>query len=141
MIATKTIAQSALASLLAVSVVSLTGCSNATPIKCYGVSQKGGDQWIGMSKGECNKLAGGVAKPMSTQEQSQVTVYPYDDYVKCYGVAAANMNDCGTKTSACGGSFSVPKSTSAWIAIPKEICEQVGGIVAIPGKDANSGKG
>ncbi len=132
----KTTAQAALAGLLALSVVSLAGCSKPTEVKCYGVAAKGADQWIGMPKGECAKLANSVEKPMTPAESAQVQVYPATDYVKCYGVAAANMNDCGTKTSACGGSYSMPASPDAWIAIPGQICSQVkGAILEEPGSD------
>ena len=132
----KKTAQVALAGLLSVNVLALSGCSKPTEVKCYGLTQNS-DQWIGMSKGECAKLAGGVAKPMTAQEAAQVTVYPASDYVKCYGVAAANMNDCGTKTSACGGSYSDPRSPLAWIAIPKQICQQLpGAILEEPGSSS-----
>ena len=86
-----------------------------------------------MPKGECEKLADHKIEYMSPAEASHVATYPYDTYVKCYGVAAAGMNDCATDTTACGGSVTVPRDTGAWVAIPQGICEQLkGGIVAQP---------
>ena len=129
----KTATSVALTSLLA---LGLSSCSKSpTYVKCYGVSKAGADKWIGMTQGQCKKLAGSKAKPITAAEMNKVTKYTPDDYIKCYGVAAASMNDCGTKTTACGGSVSTPRSPNAWIATPKGICEQIkGGIVVIPKK-------
>lgn len=117
--------KTAVASLLAFTAAALGGCSHSQEVKCYGVSAQGSDHWIGMPEGECAKLADSHAQPLSSDEVKQVTHYAYSDYVKCYGVAAAGMNDCATKSTACGGSVSVPKAKDAWIAIPKGICEQL----------------
>lgn len=47
------------------------------------------------------------------------------DYVKCYGVAAASKNDCGTKSTACAASVSTPGACYAWIYTPKDLCEKL----------------
>lgn len=49
----------------------------------------------------------------------------HSDYIKCYGVAAANKNDCGTVISACGASIAEPGACYAWIFTPKEICAKL----------------
>ena len=129
----KSAAAAALSSLLA---LGLSACHKQEAyVKCYGVSKQGADQWIGMTPGQCKKLASSKAMPITPDEMKSVTKYTTDDYIKCYGVAAASMNDCGTKTSACGGTIAQPHSPDAWIAIPKGICEQVkGGVVVVPKK-------
>jgi uncharacterized membrane protein len=111
---------------IAASVLILSGCSEK-PVKCFGVSGHSPDHGIIMGAGECKKLAGGQAKPLTTAETKQYKPYPYDSYVKCYGVAAAGMNDCGTKSTACGGSVHTARTPGAWIAIPKGVCEQLKG--------------
>lgn len=126
----KATASAALSSLLALSVA---GCHSSNNVKCYGVAKKG--QWIGMSEGKCKKLAGSKAEPIAPNSTIKVKKYSGDDYIKCYGVAAASMNDCATKTSACGGTAHTPRSKDAWIALPEGICQQVkGGIVVAPKK-------
>ena len=112
--------------VIAASVMMLSGCSQK-PVKCFGVSKQGADHSIVMGGGECKKLAGGQAKPLSTVATKQYKPYPYDSYVKCYGVAAAGMNDCGTKSTACGGSVHTPRAPGAWIAVPRGVCEQLKG--------------
>lgn len=93
-----------------------------------------------ISKGTCKKLAG--SKPVALTCESSHTSgedlvcdnpkftikhYSYDSYVKCYGVAAGAMNDCGTATTACGGSVATPRDKGAWIAVPAGICSQIKG--------------
>jgi uncharacterized membrane protein len=48
-------------------------------------------------------------------------------YVKCYGVAAAGKNDCGTGVSACAGTVKVDRACYAWINTPKGLCEKIAG--------------
>lgn len=125
-----------LSSVSVLSLLGLVGCSNGKPVACYGISKQGSDKPVIMESGLCRKLAYSKAKPATENQLKQMKKYSYDSYVKCYGVAAANMNDCGTKTSACGGSVHVDASKDAWVAIPKGICEQIkNGIVVVPEKD------
>jgi uncharacterized membrane protein len=126
-------AAAALSSLLALGMSACSGSDKETYIKCHGVSKEGANHWIATSSGQCKKLAGSRIEPLTAEQQNSVKKYSTNDYIKCYGVAAASKNDCGTKTTACGGSVATPRSKDAWIAIPQEICEQVkGGIVAAP---------
>ncbi len=128
----KTTANAALSSLLA---LGLSSCGQSHYVKCYGVAKTGNRHWIGMTKGECEKLASSHAQPITATEMQHVKKYTAEDYIKCYGVAAGSKNDCGTKTTACGGSVQTPKAKDAWIAIPKGLCQQIkGGIVVTPKK-------
>ncbi len=64
------------------------------------------------------------------------------DYIKCYGVAAANKNDCGTPGTACAASVANPAACYAWIYTPKDICEKLANAsVNAPAKDCKSPKG
>lgn len=136
------IVQLALTGVITLSVLSVTGCGKSTPhlVACAGVSNN--NEPINMPLGTCKKLAGN--KPISltcdvwhdtstayicedTGSKLTVPRYTQSDYVKCYGIAAANMNDCGTATTACGGSVHVDRQKDAWIAIPNGICKQIKG--------------
>jgi uncharacterized membrane protein len=47
---------------------------------------------------------------------------------KCYGIAKAGLNDCGTATnSGCAGSSTVDSDKSAWIYVPKGTCNKIVG--------------
>lgn len=109
-----------------VSLSLLNGCSHPI-VKCEGINKNPKQSWIMMPAGECKKIAGSHPQSIPAQEAQKVKRYPYNSYIKCYGIAAAGMNDCGTAISACGGSVEVARSPDAWIALPKGICEQLEG--------------
>ncbi len=47
---------------------------------------------------------------------------------KCFGIAKAGLNDCGTATnSGCAGSSTVDGQVSAWIYVPKGTCNKIVG--------------
>jgi len=52
-------------------------------------------------------------------------------FEKCYGVANANKNDCGSRGhNSCAGTASVAKDPDAWIYVPAGTCAKiVGGVV------------
>jgi uncharacterized membrane protein len=54
---------------------------------------------------------------------------------KCFGVAKAGLNDCGTATnSGCAGSSKVDGDKSAWIYVPKGTCNKIMGGSLTEGK-------
>jgi uncharacterized membrane protein len=119
---------SVLGLILATGSMALTACdSNSSPsVECKGVGKNGPNSSVLMTKGMCAKIAGGVATPTTEIYKDPGA----NSYVECYGVVAAGENDCATNTSACGGTNTVNKSTTAWIAIPQGICSQLdGGII------------
>lgn len=113
-----------LASTVAAGVVS---CSHQDFIACHGLSTTDGKSYVIMSEGLCTKLAGGRPEPLP----AGVTPPKINenDYVMCYGVAAAGKNDCGTKTTACAGTISKAKDPGAWVAALDGVCKQIGGRV------------
>jgi hypothetical protein len=137
------ITQLTLIGVVTFSTLMLTACNpgkHPNFVACNGVSKN--NMPINMLAGTCKKLADSKATPLKCdnwQETnnsyicrdpgSNITVvrYPQSDYVKCYGIVAANMNDCGTATTACGGSVHVNRQKDAWIAIPNGICKQIKG--------------
>lgn len=109
--------------------ITLTGCNQGGDfVACHGVAKKGSkESYVVMDKGLCGKLAGGKAEPLPKGVKAP-KINP-NNYIKCYGVAAAGKNDCGTKTTACAGSVKVAKSPEGWVTALKGVCEKVGGRV------------
>jgi len=46
---------------------------------------------------------------------------------KCYGIAKAGKNDCGTATQSCGGKSTSNGAKNAWVALPKGTCSKIVG--------------
>jgi uncharacterized membrane protein len=51
---------------------------------------------------------------------------------KCYGVAKAGQNECGTATHGCAGQAAVDKDPAEWRSVPKGSCEKSGGKLTPP---------
>lgn len=49
------------------------------------------------------------------------------DQEKCYGVAKAGQNDCGTATHGCAGQARADNDEKEWKYVAKGTCEKVGG--------------
>lgn len=112
---------------LAISTLALTtvDCSHHHLVACYGLHTINKKPYVVMDEGLCTKLAGGISKPLPPN--AVIPEINDNDYVMCYGVAAAGKNDCGTKTTACSGSISTPKDPSAWVAALSGVCKEIGG--------------
>jgi uncharacterized membrane protein len=46
---------------------------------------------------------------------------------KCYGIAKAGQNDCGTATHACAGLAKKDNAPDEWKYVPKGTCTKLGG--------------
>lgn len=46
---------------------------------------------------------------------------------KCYGIAKAGMNDCGTPTHSCASHTTNDSSPDDWIYVPKGTCDKIVG--------------
>ena len=46
---------------------------------------------------------------------------------KCYGIAKAGQNDCGTATHTCAGKAKRDNAPDEWKYVPKGTCEKLGG--------------
>jgi len=64
-------------------------------------------------------LALGVAAGAAAEDKA-----PKD---KCFGIAKAGKNDCGTSHSSCAGTSKVDNDPNAWKYVDKGTCEKVGG--------------
>ena len=110
------------ASALAVT-LALSGCGGQSSgqdalVECYGVGMAGPGAPLMMTKGMCEKLP-----------NTKIVAVTAEDYVECYAVAAKAENDCATDTSACGGTSTVARDPTAWIAIPSGVCMNLKGSV------------
>ena len=54
------------------------------------------------------------------------------DEEKCFGVAKAGQNDCGTATHGCSGLAKADKDPAEWKLVPKGTCEKAGGKLTPP---------
>ena len=55
---------------------------------------------------------------------------------KCYGVAEAGKNDCGTAKHSCAGQAKTDKAADEWKYVPKGECEKLGGKLVKPEQKA-----
>lgn len=46
---------------------------------------------------------------------------------KCYGVAKAGKNDCGSKSHSCAGQASKDGDAQDWVYLPKGTCDKIVG--------------
>jgi uncharacterized membrane protein len=54
---------------------------------------------------------------------------------KCYGVAKAGQNDCGTARHSCAGKATKDNAPDEWKYVPKGTCSQMGGKTSAGGAD------
>lgn len=67
-------------------------------------------------------IAGVVALGLSQAAQAQDK-----DKEKCYGIAKAGQNDCGTATHTCAGKAKKDNQPDEWKYVAKGTCEKLGG--------------
>ena len=51
---------------------------------------------------------------------------------KCYGIAKAGQNDCGTAAHSCSSQSTVDNDPKEWKHVPKGTCEKAGGKLSAP---------
>ncbi|HUJ01108.1 MAG TPA: DUF2282 domain-containing protein [Usitatibacter sp.] len=63
------------------------------------------------------------------------------DQEKCYGVAKAGQNDCGTARHSCAGMATRDRDPHDWKMVPEGTCRKMGGTLVEPAaKPAPKGK-
>jgi uncharacterized membrane protein len=70
-------------------------------------------------------LALGLAQPAAAQDAK-------GEKEKCYGVAKAGQNDCGTAQHTCAGKAKKDNAPDEWKYVAKGTCEKVGGKTKAP---------
>ena len=77
-------------------------------------------------------LAGLIAVGIAASVTAQPVPQPKETE-KCYGIAMAGKNDCGTAKHACAGQGAkVDKDPYEWKYVAKGTCEKVGGKTSAP---------
>ena len=71
-------------------------------------------------------VALGVAQAAQAQDAK--------DKEKCYGIAKAGQNDCGTATHTCAGKAKKDNAPDEWKYVAKGTCEKLGGKTQAPKK-------
>jgi uncharacterized membrane protein len=74
-------------------------------------------------------LALGVAGSTSAQMG-----YPQNEQEKCFGIAKAGENHCGTDKHSCVGLGKIDKDPTEWKYVAKGTCENLGGKTTAPKK-------
>ena len=67
-------------------------------------------------------LAMGVASPVPAHDAAAPA-----GTEKCYGIAKAGQNDCGTSKHGCATLARVDNDPTDWKAVPKGSCDKLGG--------------
>jgi uncharacterized membrane protein len=70
-------------------------------------------------------LALGLAQPAAAQDAK-------GEKEKCYGVAKAGQNDCGTAQHTCAGKAKKDNAADEWKYVAKGTCEKLGGKTKAP---------
>ena len=72
-------------------------------------------------------MAAAIATPPLLTAQKSVQ-QPSFKAEKCYGIAKAGKNDCGsTGNNSCGGTSKVDADPKAWMYVPEGYCERIVG--------------
>jgi len=59
---------------------------------------------------------------------------------KCYGIAKAGQNDCGTARHSCAGKTTKDNAPDDWKYVPKGTCEKMGGKATAGAGDSGKSK-
>ena len=79
-------------------------------------------------------IAGVVALGIAQAAQGQdAKAQPKE---KCYGIAKAGQNDCGTARHSCAGKATKDNAPDEWKYVPKGTCEKLGGKTSSGGADS-----
>lgn len=82
-----------------------------------------------------NKRHALIAAALATVCATQAgTVAAAEEQEKCYGVAKAGQNDCGTAKHSCSGQAKADNEPDEWKMVPKGTCEKAGGKTKPPAK-------
>ena len=59
---------------------------------------------------------------------------PMGNMAKCYGINAANKNDCKSPGHSCAGQDTKARDANAFVAVPAGLCEKIDGGSTTPAK-------
>ena len=79
-------------------------------------------------------IAVGLGAHAQGHEAADTTGKGADAKEKCYGIAKAGQNDCGTATHTCAGQAKKDNAPDEWKYVPKGTCGKAGGSTKPRGK-------
>lgn len=68
-----------------------------------------------------------LANPAAQADQKQPAAATLSNMEKCYGIAKASHNDCGTASHSCGGESKIDGDKNEWVFVPIGICNKIVG--------------
>jgi uncharacterized membrane protein len=83
-----------------------------------------------------NKRHALIAAALATVCATQAGSAAAADQEKCYGVAKAGQNDCGTAAHSCSGQAKTDNAPEEWKFVAKGTCEKTGGKTTPPAAPA-----
>jgi uncharacterized membrane protein len=66
-------------------------------------------------------------KSVEAQTAKTLTAQMPQGFEKCYGIARAGKNDCGSATEACSAQSTTDGAKNAWIGVPEGTCSKIVG--------------
>lgn len=72
-------------------------------------------------------IAAVFALGVTSANAAEMTMGNIEGMEKCYGIAKAGMNDCGTATHGCGGEAKIDNDKNNWILVPTGVCKKIVG--------------
>ena len=85
-------------------------------------------------------IAGLLALGFAASTATAQPVPPQPSKDKCYGIAKAGQNDCGTARHSCAGKATRDNAPDEWKYVAKGTCEKLGGR-STPGESAEGKPG
>lgn len=67
----------------------------------------------------------GLSNATLAENSEQMAALPGME--KCYGIARAHMNDCGTSTHGCSGEAQIDRDANNWLSVPNGLCSKIVG--------------
>lgn len=74
-----------------------------------------------------SNLAFATNSVKSEEQEDALSMGVLKGMEKCFGIARAHRNDCGTERHGCGGAALADSSKDEWIAVPEGTCNKIVG--------------
>lgn len=76
----------------------------------------------------------GLSANVAAKDNDAMNMQPQKGMEKCYGIAKAGQNDCGSSKQACAAQTKVDGDKEGWLAVPKGTCDKIVGGSTKPSK-------
>jgi uncharacterized membrane protein len=82
---------------------------------------------LGLAGTSTTSIAESTAESTSNGAQEMMLSPPPQGMERCYGVAKAGQNNCGTASHNCAGEATINASRSDWMLLPDGLCKKIVG--------------